>query len=144
LVLAGDAHWIQVVERFGSCIGKTSRYDQPRPAGGSKRTILRLERVIWTSGKNGAENLVMLPLFDEDKVEVTGILLFHLNFVSQASVQQKLTILRGLGNRYYDLIELLEEISDSRSVEEVLEPISPRDMILAPVERLLLGRKLAK
>ena len=86
----------------------------------------------------------MLPLFDEDKAEITGILLFHLNFVSQASVQQKLTILRGLGNRYYDLIELLEEISDSRSVEEVLEPISPRDMILAPVERLVLGRKLGK
>ena len=38
VVLAGDAHWIQVVERFGSCIGKTSRYDQPRPAGGSKLT----------------------------------------------------------------------------------------------------------
>jgi len=86
----------------------------------------------------------MLPLFDEDKGEVTGILLFHLNFVSQASVQQKLTILRGLGNRYYDLIELLEEISDGRSVEEVLEPVSPRDMILAPVERLVLGRKLGK
>jgi glutamine---fructose-6-phosphate transaminase (isomerizing) len=144
VVLAGDAHWIQVVERFGSCIGKTSRYDQPRPAGGSKRTILRLERALWTSGKNGAENLVMLPLFDEDKAEVTGILLFHLNFVSQASVQQKLTILRGLGNRYFDLIELLEEISDVRSIEEVLEPISPRDIILAPVERLVLGRTLAK
>ncbi len=142
--LAGDAHWIQVVERFGSCIGKASRYDQPRPAGGSKRTVLRLERTIWTSGKNGAENLVIVPLFDEDKAEVNGILLFHLNFVSQASVQQKLGILRGLGNRYYDLVELLEEISDTRSIEEVLEPISPRDMVLAPVEWLVPGRKLAK
>ncbi len=142
--LAGDAHWIQVAERFGSCVGKTSRYDQPRPAGGSKRTILRLEKAIWTSGKNGAENLVIIPLVDEDKGAVTGILLFHLNFVTQASVQQKLTILRGLGNRYYDLIELLEEISDARSIEEVLEPISPRDTILAPVESLVLSRKLGK
>jgi len=144
VVMAGDTHWIQVTERFGSCVGKESRYDRPRPAGGSKRTVLRLEKTIWTSGRNGAENLVILPVFGKNKAETLGILLFHLNFAPQASIQQKLAILRGLGNRYHDLIELLEEISDTRSIEEVLVPISPRDTVLAPVERLVLGRKLTK
>jgi glucosamine--fructose-6-phosphate aminotransferase (isomerizing) len=144
VVMSGDTHWIQVTERFGSCVGKESRYDRPRPAGGSKRTVLRLEKIIWTSGRNGEENLVILPIFGENKAEVTGILLFHLNFAPQASIQQKLGILRGLGSRYHDLIELLEEISDTRTIEEVLEHVSPRDTILAPVERLALGRRLAK
>jgi glutamine---fructose-6-phosphate transaminase (isomerizing) len=139
--LAGDTHWIQATQRFGSCVGKTSRYDLPRPAAGSKRTVLRLEKTLWTSGRNGAENLVIFPIFGENRAEALGILLFHLNFAPQASVQQKLGILRGLGSRYHELIEFLEEISDTRTIEEVLGPISPRDTVLAPVDHLALGRK---
>ncbi|HTY22096.1 MAG TPA: SIS domain-containing protein [Desulfomonilaceae bacterium] len=141
--LSGDAHLIQVTERFGSCTGKESRYDHPRPAGGSKRTVMRIEKSIWSSGRDGVENLVIIPLFDEDKGTPTGILLFHLNFVAQATVQQKLGVLRGLGSRYYDLVERLEEISEPRSIEEILELIPPRDMVLAPLENLVLSRNLS-
>ncbi|MBI5570320.1 MAG: SIS domain-containing protein [Desulfomonile tiedjei] len=132
----GDPPWIQVTQRFGFCEGKTSRYDKPRPAGGSKRTALRLERAVWTAGPGGDESLVIVPLIDETGGESPGILLFHLVFASRASVQQKLGIIRGLGNRYHEFVERLEEVSDSRNLEDALERVPPRDLILAPIERL--------
>jgi glutamine---fructose-6-phosphate transaminase (isomerizing) len=139
--VTGDTPWIQVTQRFGSSEGRTSRYDRPRPAGGSKRTALRLERSIWTSGPGGQENMTIIPFISEEKGDCQGLLLFHLTFAPHASIQQKLGILRGLGSRYYEFIERLEEVSDTRPLEEVLERISPRDLILAPVETLLPARE---
>ena len=112
-------------------------YDQPRPAGGSKRTTLRVERAVWSSGPDGTENLLLLPLFDEEASDSKGILLFHLIFEEQASVQQKMAVLRALGTRYHDVMEWLEEISNSRSHEDVLAAVSPRDLVLAPVGSLV-------
>lgn len=138
--LAGEIPWIQAAARFGLCEGKASRYDEPRVAAGSKRTVLRLERAIWTSGASGAENLVLVPLFDEEKEDGAGILLLHVAFVSECSVQQKLAVLRGLGSRYHDIIERIEEVSQGATLEDVVEKISPRDLMLSPVERLLAHR----
>lgn len=135
--IRGETPWIQVSKRFGSCVGKPSRYDQPRPAGGSKRTTLRVERAVWSSGPEGTENLLLLPLFDEEAGDSKGILLFHLIFEERASVQQKIAALRALGTRYHDVMEWLEEISNSRSLEDVLAGVSPRDLVLAPVGTLV-------
>ena len=136
-VAHGDSPWIQVAKRFGICADRASRYDQPRPAGGSKRTTLRLERAIWNSGPEGIENLLLLPLFDEEAGENKGIVLFHLIFEEQASIQQKMAVLRALGTRYHDVMEWLEEVSNTRSLEAVLATVSPRDLVLAPVESLV-------
>jgi glutamine---fructose-6-phosphate transaminase (isomerizing) len=138
--LAGEIPWIEVAERYGSCEGKPSRYDRPHPASGSKRTVLRLERALWTSGRGGMENLVIIPLFKDQGATWDGILLFHLNFVSEASTQDKLEILRGLGSRYHELVERVQEISDTRSLVEILASVTPRDIILAPLDDLLPER----
>jgi hypothetical protein len=106
-------------------------------AGGSKRTVLRVERAIWASGASGEENLVLVPLFDEEKGDGEGILLLHVIFVPECSIQQKLAVLRGLGNRYHDIIERIEEVSQGANLEDLLEKISPRDLMLMPVDRLL-------
>ncbi len=135
--VTGETPWIQVVRRFGSSDNRGSRYDQPKPAGGSKRTALRLERSIFASGPSARENMVIIPLFDEDRGDCPGILLFHLKFATHASVQQKLGVPRGLGNRYHDFVERLEEVSDSVIPEEAIERVSPRDLVLAPVEQLV-------
>lgn len=141
MALTGETPWIQAALRAGSCLDKPSRYDEPRVAGGSKRTVLRLERALWTSGATGAENLVLIPLFDDDKEEWSGIVLFHLNFAPKVPVQLKMAVLRGLGNRYHDVIERLEEVSPGASLEELLEHMSPRDLVLAPVDRLVFSEK---
>ncbi|HMK34701.1 MAG TPA: SIS domain-containing protein [Desulfomonilaceae bacterium] len=138
---AGDGPWIQATRRSGACSGKPSRYDRPRSLGGSKRTALRLERAIWSAGPDGAESLLIIPLFHEELHDCTGIALFHVSFHIQASIQQKLTILRGLGTRYHDLVERLEEVSSAASLEEILDSISPRDLILAPIDHLIPDRK---
>ncbi len=136
--LVGEAPWIQVSARFGQCEGKASRYDKPRVAGGSKRTVLRVERAIWSSGASGEENLALVPVYDEEGDDGAGILLLHVVFLPECSVQQKLAILRGLGNRYHDIIERIEEVSQGARLEDILERISPRDLMLTPVDRLLL------
>ncbi len=128
---------IQVTGRFGVCVGRPSRYDRPKPAGGSKRTTLRVERAVWSSGPDGSESLLLLPLFDEEVSESNGVILLHLIFAEQASIQQKMAVLRALGTRYHDVMEWLEEISNSRSLEDVLSVVSPRDLVLAPVEGLV-------
>lgn len=137
MMVAGDAPLIQVTRRFGSCEGKYSRYDQPRTAGGTKRTALRLGRSLWSSGRGGQENLLVIPLFDEKSVDCKGILLFHLNFAANSSLQQKIGVLKGLGSRYHEVVERLEDLSSSYSLEDFLEAVSPRDLILAPVESLV-------
>jgi glucosamine--fructose-6-phosphate aminotransferase (isomerizing) len=139
--VAGDGPWVKATRRFGWCADKPSRYDRPRSLAGSKRTALRLERSIWSSGPGGDENLLIIPMLAEQTGECGGIALFHVEFQPQASVQQKLTVLRGLGSRYHDIVERLEEVSNSLSLEKVLELVSPRDLILAPVEALIPSRK---
>jgi glutamine---fructose-6-phosphate transaminase (isomerizing) len=140
--VTGETPWIQVSQRFGSSEGRKSRYDEPKPAGGSKRTALRLERCIFASGARAQESMVIVPLFDEERGECPGILLFHLIFAPQTSAQQKLSVLRGLGSRYHEFVERLEEVSDALTPEEALEKVSPRDLVLAPVDRLVeLGRQ---
>jgi hypothetical protein len=98
---------------------------------------LRVERAVWSSGPEGTENLLLLPLFDEEAGDSKGILLFHLIFEEHASVQQKMAALRALGTRYHDVMEWLEEISNSRSLEDVLAAVSPRNLVLAPVGSLV-------
>ena len=129
-----ETPYIKLVGRSGICEGKPSRYDEPRQVGGSKRTALRLERCVWTSGRSGLENLVIIPLFDEQGVECRNIVLFHLGFAPESPVQQKLSILRALGNRYDEVIERLGELSPTSSLEHFLEGVSPRDLVLAPVD----------
>ena len=136
----GEASLIQTVGRFGSCLGKSSRYDEPKSAGGSKRTALRLGRAVWSSGRGGQENLLIIPLFDQKIGDCKGILLFHLNFAVHSTLQQKLGILRGMGNRYHELVERLEDLSSSYSLEDFLEAVTPRDLILAPVESMVLSK----
>lgn len=136
--LLGDIPMIQVAARFGWSAGKASRYDDPRAAGGSKRTVLRLEKAIWSSGKGGEENLLLVPLFDEQEGNCRGIVLFHLNFVPQASLQQKIGILRASGNRYHEVVERLEELSSPLGLEDFLDRVTPRDLMLAPLEAMIL------
>ena len=129
-----------VTRRFGFCDGKTSRYDQPRRAGGSKRTALRLGRMVLSSGKAGIENLLVLPLQEKHAYTGGALVLFHMNFVKDASLQQKLSLLKSLGSRYDEVIERLEEVASPQPLETFLEQISPRDLTLAPLDTIILSR----
>ena len=135
-----DHPLMTVTRRFGYCDGKASRYDEPRRAGGSKRTALRLGRMVLSSGKAGLENLLVLPLQEKHAYTGGALVLFHMNFVEDASLQQKLSLLKSLGARYDEVIERLEEVASPQPLEAFLEQISPRDLTLAPLDTVILSR----
>ncbi len=135
-----DHPLMQVTRRFGFCDGKTSRYDVPRKAGGSKRTALRLGRMVLSSGKAAQENLLLIPLLEQKSNGYAAIILLHVTFVEQAPLQQKLSLLKSLGARYDEVIERLEEVSSTQPLEIFLEQISPRDLALAPLDTIILTR----
>ncbi|MGC8658386.1 MAG: SIS domain-containing protein [Desulfomonilaceae bacterium] len=130
---------IQVTARFGCSQGIPSRYDVPNPAAGSKRTALRLRRVVLSSGKGGQESLLVVPLFGDDSGECKNLGLLHVEFVTQASVSQKLNVLKALGGRYHEVVEKLEEQVSGCSIEDFAQRVTPRDLVLAPVESLIMS-----
>ena len=138
LSCAPDSPSIQAAARYGVCEGKESRYDSPNCAGGSKKTALRLRRAVWSSGRLGQENLLVIPLYPDKNDDCTSILLFHVIFAERASLQQKLGVLRSLGNRYHELIERLDDTGVSVSLEDFLDKASPRDLVLMAVDNLVL------
>lgn len=135
----GRAPWIEVTARFGISAGRTSRYDTANPAAGSKRTALRLERIVWSPGHSGMESLVVVPLFNEESHECDKVVLLHLEFLPQASVDRKLGILKAMGDRYNEVVERLEELSSTTDLEDFLEKITPRDLMLLPIDSLILS-----
>lgn len=139
--LKGEVPLLQVTAKLGVCEGKPSRYDEPRAAGGSKRTALRVERAVWSSGKGGQENLLLVPLFEEEGGSCRAVVLFHVAFVPEAPLQKKIGVLRATGNRYHEMVERLEELSSPLALEDFLDGVTPRDLMLAPVESLILSRE---
>ena len=130
---------IQVERRFGISEGRPSRYDTASSAAGSKRTALRLERTVWSPGHSGMESLVVIPLFEDGNHECDGLVLLHLRFADQASYDQKLGALNAMGTRYHELVERMEELSGSTDLREFLSRISPRDLMLLPIDGLVLS-----
>jgi glucosamine--fructose-6-phosphate aminotransferase (isomerizing) len=135
-----DQPLMQVTKKFGICAGKPSKYDQPRRSGGSKRTALRIGRMVLSSGRDGLENLLVIPLLEQKAGGCAAIVLFHLTFVEKASLQQKIALLKSLGVRYDELIERFEEIASPQPLETFLDQISPRDLILAPLDSVILAK----
>jgi len=136
-----DVPLLQVTARLGACDGKPSRYDRPRVAGGSKKTALRLERAVWSSGKGGQENLLLVPLFGQEGRNCRGVVLFHITFVRDSPLQQKVAVLRASGNRYHEMVERLEELSIPMGLDDFLEGVTPRDLMLTPVDNLIMERE---
>lgn len=85
------------------------------------------------------ESLVVIPLFEDGKHECDGLILLHLHFADQASHDQKLGVLNAMGTRYHELVERLEELSGSTDLREFLSRISPRDLMLLPIDGLVLS-----
>lgn len=135
---------LRAVERSGRSKGLPSRHDNPAPATGGKRRALRLGRGLLSAGPNGAETLVLVPLMREPNWAPDGLLLLHLALVSQASLQQKIAILKDL-RLYEDLFDAYHEAGQGDGVDgqgdggfaAFLEKRTPRDLILSTPAALI-------
>ncbi|MDZ5647075.1 SIS domain-containing protein [Nitrospirillum sp. BR 11828] len=121
------------VERSGRAKGAASRHDQPAPATGGKRRALRLGRGMLSGGASGTQTLALLPLMREPNWTPDGLVLLHLALVSQASLQQKIAILKDL-RLYEDLFDAYHEAGQGATGEQAdtsggfaafLETLSP-------------------
>lgn len=129
---------LRAVKEAGRSKVRDSRFAVARPVEGSKRRVLRMGSAVWSEGREEKpQSVLMLPLFRGDGGKCTHLVLMHLEFVREASVQQKLRLLRQLGGKYDELLELNEEKSIGASLKEILDTLSPRDLAFrTPAEML--------
>ncbi len=144
-IVGGPYEWegeespeIQIVRRIGSSVGRTSNFDQPGLAAGSKRRALRLGRAIVSTGPNNSESLLLVPVFDEQQWVIENLALLHIAVIPQASLQQKSTLLKELGY-YEDAFEAFQEVRTSGNFAAFVEATSPHDLIFTPSFRVLVG-----
>ncbi len=134
----GAAPTLQIIHKIGCSAGRVSHYDEPRQAAGSKRRTLRLGRAILSTGAGGQESLLLLPVFDKHQWLCEGLALLHLEIIPQASLQQKLILLKGLG-QYEDALETFQDHKPAENFAMFLETLSPHDLIFMPSFRVLIN-----
>ena len=118
-----------------------SGYDRPKAAAGSKRRALRLGRAILSAGPHGKENLLLVPVFDEQDWTVTGLVLLHADVAAQASLQQKTALLKDL-RVHEDLLDAFSEASHATGRTDFsafVATASPRDLLFRPAVDLVRG-----
>jgi glucosamine--fructose-6-phosphate aminotransferase (isomerizing) len=129
---------LQITHKIGCSTGRSSHYDEPSQAAGSKRRTLRLGRAILSAGAKGRENLLLLPVFDKHLWLCQRLALLHLKIIPQASLQQKLMLLKGLG-QYEDALETFQDHQPAENFAMFLETLSPHALIFTPSIRVLVN-----
>lgn len=131
---------LQAGPRSGQAVGVPSGYDRAKPAAGSKRRALRLGRAVLSSGPQGRENLLLLPIFAGADWTLQGLALLHVELLAQASLQQKAALLKEL-RLYEDLVDAYNEAvhGEARDVMAFIAAQSPRDLVFAAPQELLRG-----
>ena len=128
---------IKAVKGYGFSELSDSRYAEPRPAGGTKRKVLRTGLAAWTTGSSGDQNVLILPVFQTPRTMPNELLLLHLAFLEQAPFQQKLAVLAKLGDRYDELKEVAEENALEADVDRIIDDVCVRDLIFKSVKEIL-------
>ncbi len=125
---SGEIRMLEVLRKIGRSEDRASLYDRPLDARGSKRRALRLNRATFSTGKEGRENLLIVPVFKKRELALSGLVLLHLALVPQASLQQKTSLLRGLG-LYEDIFDSFHETAPTMSFAAFIEEQTPRDLL---------------
>jgi len=128
---------IVAVNGTGRCRVEDSRYADPQPAAGTKRKVLRTGLGAWTAGTDGTHNVLIVPVYGEAGGSCSDLLLLHLEIAPQASLQQKIAVLRKLDDKYVDLEEQREELALPMKLDDILNRVSPRDLIFKSVRQIL-------
>ena len=103
----------------------STRYVSPAVAEGTKRRALRTGAAVTGSGRNGAESLLVVPLHTPSGTAISGLLLLRLSVVRDASLQQKISVLKTLGNKFDELSEHAAEHAEDRTLQQILTESPP-------------------
>ncbi|MCH7666938.1 MAG: SIS domain-containing protein [Acidobacteria bacterium] len=139
-VAAGDPKAVpllRAVRGFGSSRVTDSRFAESYRARGSKRRVLRVGSASWSEGPADVESILLLPVGSTGTWGCSHIVLMHLDFAPGVAPAQKLRLLRRLGSKHADLLELKEEKSIAAPLEAILEVVSARDLVFRSTSELL-------
>ncbi len=100
-----DATTIVSQRKGGVAEHMPSRADSVVPLMGTKRTLVRNGEIYAGGGKADDASIVIMPLLGDTHL-IEHLLLFHVDFSTGLSVEQKCEI---LGERYGDIIDLMNE-----------------------------------
>jgi len=134
--LSDDGDWaLKAGPAAGESRTADSRYLNGAPAAGTKRTALRTGSMQFSLGRNGNQSVIVAPVWQEGVP--ADLLLMDLDLLPEAPVTQIISILKMLRSRYDELVEAIGEYQPGRSVSQVLEGLSPRDVIFQDAKWLL-------
>ena len=113
-----------------------SRYGQPAPAQGTKRRALRTGNLAAGTGRQGSETLLVVPLYTPSGTVISGLLLLHVGVVRQASLQQKIGVLKTLGHKFDELAEHVADHLPNKPLNQVLSDSSPALLIFGDLHTI--------
>ena len=114
----------------------SSRYRQPTVADGSKRRCLRTGAAATGMGKNGSESTIVVPLHTPSGTTISGLLLLQLTVARDASLQQKISVLKTLGHKFDELAEHAAEHGSGTSLNDILTRSSPALLIFGDLHAI--------
>ena len=113
-----------------------SHYVHPTPASGTKRRALRTGSAVTGTGHLGNDTLLVLPLYSPSATAITGLLLLHIEVVREASLQQKLSILKNLGNKFDELTEHVADHVPGKTLNQILGDSAPALLIFGDLHTI--------
>ena len=115
---------------------KLSHYAQPAKASGTKRRALRTGSAVTGTGQNGSETLLVLPLHSPSGTAISGLLLLHIAVTREASLQQKISVLKNLGHKFDELAEHVADHVSDKSLNQVLSDSAPALLIFGDLHTI--------
>lgn len=134
---AGHTWTLQAVRAIGRTRLEDSRYRTPQVASGTKRRALRTGTALTSPGPAGDENLIVVPLTNPAGNTATAVVLLHVALTPAASLQQKTELLRGIHEKYDELIEALAERAGDLQADDVIREAPPRLLAFKSVDGIL-------
>lgn len=127
------ASTIKVIAKLGRAAQMRSRADRSHALVGTKEWCVRRGATYVGRGRKDQCPLIIVPSAPRGQVEKLALL--HLELIENATLQQKVSLLRDLGSRYEDIKSQVLE-TDAEWNDEVLECFTCADLILLPVDQL--------
>lgn len=124
---------VKVTTKSGRAAKMRSRADNAYPLVGTKEWCVRRVSTFIGTGRKDQCPIMIVPSAPRGQVEKLALL--HLQLHEQLPLENKVSLLRDLGGRYEDLRSQVLE-TDAEWTDEVLETLTPSELILLPVEQL--------
>jgi glucosamine--fructose-6-phosphate aminotransferase (isomerizing) len=126
---------LSTLRKTGVAASMISRSDKVTKLIGTKEWTVRNASLYLGRGSKDRRSIAIVPLIPRGRVE--KLVLLHLEFQQDVSLQGKVGVLQDLRQRYENLKSLVTE-RDVPWRDEYLDPLPVEDLILVPVKDLAL------